>query len=84
MLSLLPAPPTISAMNGCTPVPSRISVKDCPTSGGSLIRLRGVNFGSDSALILIGSLICTNVVHDLNTPHRELTCLSPSGVGVDR
>jgi hypothetical protein len=59
-------------------------VVDCPTSGGSVILLKGLNFGSDSALVLIGTSPCTGVVHDPNNRHREITCISPSGTGVNR
>jgi hypothetical protein len=76
--------PIIDAIEGCTATASPRAVWNCTTAGNSLIRLKGSNFGSSQAVVLVGTSVCASVVHDPVRPHREITCLTPSGTGIDR
>jgi hypothetical protein len=78
------ANPRVMSVTGCTPTDRPNAIIDCPTNVSSLITLTGQNFGRESAVVLIGSALCTGVTHDAVTPHRIVTCYSPPGTGVER
>jgi hypothetical protein len=45
----------------------------------NLITVIGTNFGASGASIYIGNSACTDVTHDVNNPHQQLTCTLPNG-----
>ena len=45
---------------------------------------QGTNFGVDSASVFVAGHECRSVQHDPETPHSRLTCVLPSGAGLNR
>ena len=54
---------------------------NCPRAGQGTLTITGTDFGADFAVVLIGSNVCENVVHNRN--HTELECVLPAGVTAD-
>jgi hypothetical protein len=77
--------PTINALIGCSSDPTpAISAINCAREGGDILTIQGLNFGSSGATVLIGSVLCLNVVHDTVTPNELVTCTLPAGNLLER
>jgi hypothetical protein len=75
---------------GCADNHTSLSLTECirnPTSNVrtiaastlNLITVIGTNFGASGASIYIGNSACTDVTHDVNNPHQQLTFTLPNG-----
>lgn len=74
--------PALAKVKGCKPQgPETI---DCRRPGGVLITIQGQYFGSKRAKVVVGGEICANVKHNATVPNRELSCVIPAGVQLDR
>jgi hypothetical protein len=72
--------PTISTISGCDYI-NDDRTGNCNRQGGTWITLTGENFGASNAKVFVGGQACTNVTHDIDTPHTLATCILPPGVG---
>jgi len=59
------------------------SLVECSREGGGLVTIHGMNFGSDSAVVLIGGVVPDVQWHDPDTPHSVIYCDLPAGSAVD-
>jgi len=75
------AAPAITSITSedCTPTADPKIIYNCPREGNVTLTITGSNFGAADATVLIGGSSCTNVVHDLATPHSKLRCTLPPG-----
>jgi hypothetical protein len=73
------APPSITAVKGCTD--SNSSTINCPRVGGLNLTVTGTNFGASNALILVGGTLCSPTKHALDVvlAHSTLFCTLPAG-----
>jgi hypothetical protein len=76
------AQPFISTITGC-PLAVGNASTNCARQGTTTITITGTNFGSSGALVLVGGIACTNVIHSSSTPHEVVTCQMPSGTGTN-
>jgi hypothetical protein len=77
------AAPSITNVIGCD-TSSSLSTTNCDRNGSTILTILGRDFGPSGATILIGSVLCNNIIHDPITPHNKLTCRLPSGNREDR
>ena len=75
------APATVTSVSGCTD--SGNNTLDCARDGGTIITIRGSNFGPIAPLVLIGGEECTNVVEGSDALEDVLYCSTPSGYALD-
>jgi hypothetical protein len=59
---------------------SPVVLADCPRLGSGLLTVAGSNFGPQSAVVLVGSRICTGLTHDAASPSAAVYCTLPDGV----
>eukprot|EP01012_Entosiphon_sulcatum_P051097 TRINITY_DN7013_c0_g1_i3.p1 TRINITY_DN7013_c0_g1~~TRINITY_DN7013_c0_g1_i3.p1 ORF type:complete len:4070 (-),score=286.73 TRINITY_DN7013_c0_g1_i3:31-12240(-) len=72
--------PVITSVEGCQ---DQVDITaGCPTSGGILLTVNGLDFGITNAQVTVGGQSCANVQHVV--PHVRLTCQLPPGAGVQR
>jgi hypothetical protein len=74
--------PKLDKVVGC--IQNGLDTKDCNRVGGQKITVYGEFFGKQRAKVVIGGEVCKNVVHNATIPNRQLTCIIPSGVQIDR
>ena len=73
--------PSITSLNhsNCSAT-SPVVLADCPRLGSGLLTVTGSNFGPQSAVVLVGSRICTGLTHDAANPSAAVYCTLPAGV----
>jgi hypothetical protein len=74
--------PQLDKIIGCKP--NGLDTKDCNRPGGQKVTITGKYFGEKRAKVVIGGEVCKNVVHNSTFPNRQLTCIIPAGVQIDR
>jgi len=67
----------VTSVSGCSDVGN--STENCARSGGTTLTLIGSNLGPPTAIVLVGGVMCSNVIHDATNPHGQLTCTLPPG-----
>ena len=75
------SPPNITRVSGCVGDTATTAV-NCPIAGSQLITLTGSNFGpstTSGVTVSVNGNACTSVTY--LTPHTQVTCTLPSGVG---
>ncbi len=75
------ATPTITSMTTteCIQI-GTIQIERCPSHGGTILTIEGINFGASQARVLIGSALCLSAVQ---IGHRHITCITPPGAAAE-
>lgn len=68
----------------CTMVPETGSLVGCVRAGNVRITLVGHNFGRSGAVVYVGGLECSGLLHDATTPHSKVSCTLPPGTALNR
>jgi hypothetical protein len=76
--------PNISAVEcaACTQ-DSSSALSECPRQGGFSLTITGTDFGAQGSVVLVGAQLCTNLVHDQQSPTTKVICTLPPGVSAD-
>jgi hypothetical protein len=72
------AQPVLTSISGCT---EGASMTLCPQAGGVPLTIVGTGLGSSGGLVLVGGILCANLLHDLSSPATQVTCTLPPGIG---
>ena len=75
------APAIVYSVSGCTE--SGNNTASCPRGGGTLITIRGINFGPAAPLVLIGGVQCTGVTEGSDMLEDVLYCYTPAGYALN-